>query len=249
MFLYDATILSTVQSDPQSVADVLQILQTIDGIVPREDGLKWFNWLYLQVTIAVRERIAAGGFSDPSWLEKLDVQFACLYFSALRRRLSGQSAPDCWQVVLVRRADTKLARVQFALAGINAHINHDLPAAIVKTCEISGSTPQHDSPQYTGYMALNSTLDSLVESAKQELHVRLLGDPLPPIAHLEDAIAAWNIAAARQAAWTNAEMLWAVRNIPPLTARFMDMLDGITALAGKALLVDLPAAVAGAAEA
>jgi hypothetical protein len=46
------------------------------------DGLKWFNWLYLQVTQAVEARVASGGFADPAWLAQLDVQFAHLYFSA-----------------------------------------------------------------------------------------------------------------------------------------------------------------------
>src|SRR5947207_2898772 len=141
MFPYDPAILALVQTAPQMVPDVLRILETIDITCIDTDGLKWFNWLYLQVTRAVAARVAAGGFTDPGWLGQLDVQFGGLYFAALRRSLSGQTPPHCWQVVLDRREQKAIARIQFALAGINAHINHDLPEAIAAACRVTGTTP------------------------------------------------------------------------------------------------------------
>jgi hypothetical protein len=244
MFSYDPDLLAAVRSAPQSVADVIQTMRAIDRICIDGDGLKWFNGLYLQVTDAVRDRIAAGGFTNLAWLADLDVHFAAFYFRALAANLSGQGAPGCWQAVLQCRAQTAIARIQFALAGMNAHINHDLPMALVKTSESSGSYPPHGGPQYADFTALNSTLDSLIESAKQTLHVRLLGDALPPVSQLENRIAAWSVAAAREAAWTNGEVLWVLRNSPPLLARFQDTLDGLTALASKTLLVPVPPALA-----
>lgn len=240
MFPYNSTILAAVAAPVQSVADVLQTMQTIAGTCVDGDGLKWFNWLYLQVTQAVEARIAGGGFSDPAWLAELDVQFARLYFSALQSSLSGKSTAGCWQAVLESRDQVAIARIQFALAGINAHINHDLPEAIVATCEATNTTPDHGGTQYNDYTALNSTLDSLIESAKQTLHVRLLGDALPPVSHLEDTIAAWSVSAAREAAWNNAGLLWHLRPLPELEANFLDTLDGLTTVAGKALLVPVP---------
>jgi len=67
--------------------------------------------------------------------------------------------------------------------------------------------------------------------------VRLLGDALPPVSSLEDTLAAWSVAAAREAAWTNAELLWHLADTPLLADGFMDTLDGMTALASKTLLV------------
>jgi hypothetical protein len=239
-FPYDPALLTAVQSARQSVADVLRILETIEAICIDTDGLKWFNWLYLQVTQAVETRVKTGGFADPAWLAELDVQFASLYLTALKSWLSGQAAPDCWQVMFSRRNQAAIARIQFAMAGINAHINHDLPEAIVATCQVTGTTPQHDGAHYNDYTALNSTLDDLIESAKRTLHVRLPGDALPLVSHLEDTIAAWNVSAARESAWQNAEHLWQLRPIPALVASFTDMLDGFTTVIGKALLVAVP---------
>lgn len=240
MFPYDAALLAAVQTAPQSIPDVLQTLHTIDGTCVDGDGLKWFNWLYLQVTQAVEARVAGGGFNDPAWLAQLDVQFARLYFSALESSLTGQATPDCWQALFNSRDQAAIARIQFALAGINAHINHDLPEAIVSTCQVTGTTPDHGGANYNDYTALNSTLDGLVESAKQTLNVRLLGDALPPVSRLEDTIAAWNVSAAREAAWQNAEHLWQLRGLPLLASGLMDTLDGLTTVISRTLLVPVP---------
>jgi len=240
MFPYDAALLAAVETAPQSIAEVLRTLHAIDAICIDTDGLKWFNWLYMQVTQAVETRVAAGGFTDGPWLAELDVQFAALYFSALKSSLSNLQTPGCWQALFQRRNQSAIARIQFALAGINAHINHDLAEAIVATCEATGTTPDHGGTNYTDYTALNSTLDSLIDSAKSTLNVRLPGDALPAASHLADTIAAWNVGAARESAWQNAQHLWQIRTIPPLTDSFLDMLDGLTTVIGKTLLVPVP---------
>ena len=240
MFPYDDALLKAVEPPVQDIPGVLATMQAIDGVLPDGDGLKWFNWLYLQVTQAVEARVSSGGFHDLAWLAALDVAFATLYFDALRNSLSGAVAPGCWQALFAQRPNTAIARIQFALAGINAHINHDLPLAIDTTCQQTNTAPSHESPQYADYTAVNSTLDSLIELAKKTLMVRLLGDPLPPVSHLEDTLGAWSVSAAREAAWTNAEVLWEFQGLPMLYGRTMSVIDGLTTVAGKALLVPVP---------
>lgn len=241
MLPYDPTILTAVQVKPNTIQDVLQTMQTIESVCTDADGLKWFNWLYLQVTQSVAARAAtSAGFKDAAWLAQLDVQFARLYFSALRQSLTGQPTPACWQVLFNHRNDISAARIQFALAGINAHINHDLPIAIVATCHAVVTEPTHRSIQYADYTALNNSLDALVESAKQTLHVRLLGDLLPPVSRLEDTMAGWSVSAARESAWDNAELLWHLRTVPHLSDAFLSTLDGLTTVVSKALLVPVP---------
>ena len=121
---------------------------------------------------------------------------------------------------------------------MNAHINHDLCQAIIATCKVTNTKPQHGTPQYEDYTSVNTTLNTLIETAKQTLNVRLPGDPLPAVSHLEDLIAAVDIAVAREKAWINAESLW---NAPPAAAAaWMDYIDGVTAVVSKALLVPVP---------
>ena len=238
MFPYDATIAAAANRKPQDIADVFQIMRTIDTTCADADGLKWFNWLYMTVTEAIENKVAAGGFNDPAWLSELDVLFAGLYLDALAGWLTGGFCPECWSVMFAVRNQVKIARIQFAMAGMNAHINHDLPVAVVSTCRATNTVPQHGPPQYNDYMAVNPTLDGLVDEAKQTLHVRLPGDPLPPVSHLEDLLAAWNLAAFREKAWDTAQSLWGVPD-SEIAVR-MGLRDTIVATLSAALLVPVP---------
>ena len=236
MFTYDAQIAAAVRNPAQSIPDVLNTMRTIDRLCPAADGLKWFNWLYLHVTEAVKARIDAGDFSDPAWMAELDVNFANLYFGALAGYLAEDNCPDCWRALFSVRGELRIARIQFAMAGVNAHINHDLAEALVATCAAHGMAPEHACAQYRDYTALNSTLDSMIGRAETELQVRLAGDPLPAVNHLEYALAAWGTAAAREQAWNNSEMLWQVQNAPAIRDRFLGTLDGLASFAGRTLL-------------
>jgi hypothetical protein len=238
MFPYDPQLAAATQVPPQSIPGVLEVMQTIDNTCVDLDGLKWFNWIYLQVTQAVESGVAAGGFHDPAWLAELDVQFAALYFKSLHAALTGAPYPGSWNAMFSRRNQTRIARIQFALAGMNAHINHDLPFAIDATCKATNTAPRHGTPQYADYTAINRTLDGLIDAAKKSLNVRLPGDPLPGVSHLEDLIAAWKISDFREVAWINAEGLW---KAPAIAATVLgDGIGGLTTFAGEALLVPVP---------
>lgn len=238
MFPYDAQLAAATEIPPASIPGVLQLMQTIDATCVATDGLKWFNWLYLAVTQAVEDRVAAGGFHDPAWLAELDVQFAALYFNAVHAALTGAPCPGCWRAVFSCRNQAAIARIQFALAGMNAHINHDLPLAVVAACKATNTVPLHGSPQYEDFTTVNSTLDDLIGTARQNLNVRLPGDCLPDVTHLEDLIAAWDMAGFRENAWENAQRLW---TDPAVAAAILEnTIDSLTTFAAKALLVPVP---------
>ncbi len=240
MFTYDPMLLAAVDATPKNMTDVLRTLHTIDATCADGDGLKWFNWLYMEVTQAVADRVAAGGFTDPAWMAALDVHFAALYFSALKSSLRGTATPGCWQVLFTRRSEVLLARIQFAAAGINAHIDHDLAEAIVRTCADTGVSPDRHGVHYADYTSLNGTLDGLVNLTKQKLHLRLLGELLPPVSHLEDTLAGWGVAAARENAWFHAERMWALRGVPGFDWTYLHGLDYFATVAGKLLMVPVP---------
>lgn len=235
MFPYDPSLAAIVQTTPQSISDVLAAMESIDNLCVQGDGLRWFNWLYMQVTQAVENRVTKGGFNNPAWLSELDVHFATLYFTALHANLTGSLCPGCWSAMFSVRNQTDIARIQFALAGMNAHINHDLPLAIITTCKSTGKVPQHGTPEYDDYTSLNAAMDALINDAKQTLNVRLLGDALPAASHIEDTIAAWNLSAARENAWNTAQNLW--QEPPAIALAQMDVIDGLTAVISRTLLV------------
>ena len=240
MFQYDPQLLVLVQTPPKSIPDLVNVLEQIDALCVDGDGLKWFNHLYLNITRVIQARVEAGGFLDPAWLRQLDIQFGTLYYSALKSGLTAQRCPSCWQATFVVRNNVRIARIQFALAGANSHINHDLPEAIIATANVTGVSPAKGTPQEQDYLSLNPTLEGQIDQAKADLHVRLLGDPLPAVSHVESLIAAWGLKSARAQAWDHAEALWATRNVPLVAQQIEDGLDGLTTFGNKALLVPAP---------
>jgi hypothetical protein len=240
MFPYDPNLLAAVQPTPQSVADVIAIMQAIDAHCINGDGLKWFNLLYLQVTQAVEASVSASSFLNPAWMAALDVEFAGHYFRALQTSLGGQPTPGCWQALFNCRNQTELSRIQFALAGMNAHINHDLPQAVLALCRADQIEPKHGTPQYTDFTSINTTLDGLIHQAEIDMHLRLLGDALPPVSDLDNKIAGWDLSTVREVAWDNAELLWRLSEVPPAFTTYLASLDATTTLVSEALLIPIP---------
>ena len=115
-------------TDATGIAPVIARMEEIDATLPRKDGVAYFNRLYLQVTKAVDASAAGTTFEDPAFLDRLDVVFAGLYFDAEATITTGAQAPLSWRPLIEMRADQR-EPIQFALAGMSAHINHDLAVA------------------------------------------------------------------------------------------------------------------------
>ena len=141
----------------ESIADVIQKMQDIDAALPDSDGLKWFNYLYLAVTVEVKKQLDAGPllFSDPAWIDRLDVVFANLYFAAIATatQQGTHAVPDAWRPLLDNRTAPGRARIQFALAGMNAHINRDLVFALLSMYQADGRAPDRSSAAIPGLRA------------------------------------------------------------------------------------------------
>ena len=96
------------------------------------DGIVCFTVLYRTIT----ETVDNETYEDRDFLVRLDLEFARRYFRALRRYASDRgSAPRPWRLLFDARSDPDIERVQFAAAGVNAHINYDLADALLATWE------------------------------------------------------------------------------------------------------------------
>jgi hypothetical protein len=221
----------------RSSDDVVRMISEIDAALLDEDGLMWFNRLYLEVTLAVNAAVAAGAFQDPAFVTSLDVVFANLYFDAAAAGDSSPAlAPPAWRPLFGARHAAGIARIQYALAGMNAHINRDLPQGIVTTHEELGGAPSRTGARHDDFERVNAILDAVETRAKTDVAVGLIADHAM-IAHgLDDLFAMWSIRAAREAAWTHAEVLWALRSTPSLRRSFFSSLDEFTGFAGRGLL-------------
>jgi hypothetical protein len=222
-------------TDP--IAAVIARMQTVAGALPAADGVARFNHLYLEETVSVDAATRTAGFEDPAFIAGLDVVFAGLYFGALDASAAGGPIPRCWAPLFAARGDARVAPIQFALAGMNAHINHDLPVALVATSQSRGVEPTRDSAQYRDYLKINDTIAATESQVKHELLNGLIGVADEVLGRIDDVVAMWSITEARSAAWTNAELLWTLRDHPDLGSAFEDTLDGTVGFASRGLLV------------
>ena len=115
---------------PQTIDDVLiEIDQIILRARNERSRLGFFPTLYRNVTIKVKEGIAAGAFEDGARMEKLDVTFANGYLAALDAFRNGKPLRKCWLVSFQMAAKWPPIILQHLLTGMNAHINFDLGIA------------------------------------------------------------------------------------------------------------------------
>jgi len=220
-----------------SINDVLSIMTTIDSRLPDSDGVKWFNRLYLQVTRSVQQAVTGPAFQDAQFMSKLDVVFANLYFAAIAAGdLDSSCAPPSWRPLLSARRNRGIARLQFALAGMNAHINRDLPQGIVQVFEALGGDPTSDDVRRQDFDSVNELLERVESKVKADFSVGVIGVVDVAAGRVDDVAAMWNVRVARKAAWTNAEVLWTLRRAPHIRSAFFDTLDRSTGLAGRGLL-------------
>ncbi|OLB82573.1 MAG: hypothetical protein AUI14_00380 [Actinobacteria bacterium 13_2_20CM_2_71_6] len=102
------------------------------GRLPDGDARRFFHATYLRTTRAVAEEIDRGGFADGAWLERWDIAFARLYLDVLDADLRGEPVPRPWRVAFdAARDQPDLPPLRHVLLGMNAHINYDLPQALI----------------------------------------------------------------------------------------------------------------------
>ena len=220
-----------------SVAGAIAQMEAIAAALPAADGLACFNRMYLDVTRQVNSRLGQGFFADPAFMTQLDVAFANLYFAAAGTAATpAGAAPLAWRPLIGQRASAGIEPVQFALAGMNAHINHDLPIAMVSTCTALATAPGAG-PHFADYQKVDQLLDAAEQSVRQSLESAAELAVDRHLAAVASLVTSWTIASARDLAWNNALLLWAVRDDPITRGLFLDTLATSTALASKMLLV------------
>jgi hypothetical protein len=217
---------------PATIADVVARMRAIDERLAAEDGVAAFNRLYLAVTEAIQAE--APTFDAPEFLARLDVRFAVLFFDTLRTQAAPM--PHAWRPLVEARGRPGVIPLQFALAGMNAHINRDLPVALVETWVERDLEPRRGGPEHADFLRVNALLAVTEARVKQSFvtgPLRLADDAL---GRLDDVLAMWKVERARDAAWTNAETLWTLRSAPALAREYLATLDRMVGFAGRGLL-------------
>jgi len=131
-------------SEVTTITDVVKVLSAIrdasaeDILAPKVDGISCFSRLYTVITQNVLDTVEGRkqerAFRDPEFLTLLDLEFAKRYIAAIKAyEADERGTPRSWGVLFDRRRDQEVGHVNFAAAGVNAHVNYDLTFALLET--------------------------------------------------------------------------------------------------------------------
>lgn len=160
----------------------------------------------------------------------LDARLAERYLSALDAAGAGRP-PECRRPLFQYRCHTGVRPVQFALAGLHAHIAHDLVLAVVDTCRTRDCEPAALEGEF-------ERVGDLLALLEERIHDDLMPGPdllriADPLTHL---VSAWSLERAREAAWTAARVLWRLRGFPSAAEEFARQNDAGAGLVVRFLL-------------
>jgi Family of unknown function (DUF5995) len=230
-------------------ADVPGVVELLTGLqesliqVPPLLGsnpLADFNTLYLTITKGVLDGLQTGRFADPAFLARLDVEFATRYFDALRYwTFTSNTCPRVWGVLFQRIGGPDARALPSAVAGVNAHINFDLPFALIRTFEALDCEPVDDSAQHHDYLQINDIFADEIPALRRGYltKLQLLIDTMN--GDLDDWFDGEMVEYTRNVAWRHAQKLWAVRHDSDEVAREQARLDAVSARLGRLVLSPL----------
>jgi len=226
-------------ADVDPIEAVAARMESIAAPLAEDDGVRRFNELYLAVTRAVAVESATAVYEDAAFVSRLDVVFADLYFAAIDDVAAGREPPRAWAPLFEARAKHGIAPLQFAIAGMNAHINHDLVLALVATTKEFGCGLDHGTPQHHDYLAVNGLLNRVQDEIKERFTTGVIKDIDKAGGRVDDMVANWSVARARDNAWTQAQILDAIGADHFLREQFLVALGRNVGFAGRALLTPL----------
>ncbi|HEY2225146.1 DUF5995 family protein [Actinomycetospora sp.] len=202
--------------------DVPAVIRTLDAVKaaavqvdPRgkEDGIASFTLLYHEITCGVLDAVTAGSFEAGTFIIDLDVAFACRYLAAIRALTDGVGrVPRCWEVLFDVRSDDSVPTLEYAAAGVNAHVNYDLAFALLTTWD-SHSSPAERDAQHRDYCRINDIFYAKMNTLRHEFH--------SPFSYFGDGSLANRLGNVfgdllvrdtRDLAWDAAMAMWAHRN-------------------------------------
>ncbi|OLT21732.1 hypothetical protein BJF78_34060 [Pseudonocardia sp. CNS-139] len=230
---------------PASIPEVVERLAAIrdhaasTSLLGEDDGIAAFTRLYHVITAHIGEMADRGEFRSPEFLIRLDIEFAERYFDALRAYARDMSTcPRVWRVVFDNRSNPNIPAVNFAVAGVNAHINFDLSCAVVATWH--HVPPRGDTvldTHYHDYRLVNEVFEAEMDPLREDLDSLLSHGPDGAI---WDRTANWMadlvVRFTRDLAWDEARRVWAKGGDEEDVRESEAKLDAIATFIGETLV-------------
>jgi hypothetical protein len=198
------------------------------------DGIACFSGLYRTIT----QTIDNTPYEDRDFLVRLDLEFARRYFAALRAyAVDRAAAPGPWKLLFDARSNPDIERVQFAAAGVNAHINYDLADALLGTF-----------PDFPPNEARRRDYNTVDEAFKKHMDgLRNFYDApfgssdwdRTVLDRLSNVICTMLVRGCRANAWDDAMKVWKAKDPEGTRTQMLSELDGEASFLGQALLLPM----------
>ena len=220
-----------------SLDDVVTRLCELEGTLEEGDGVACFNALYLEVIEVVRDRLACGTCRDAAFVEALTAMLADRYLAAADRSSRGLAkVAKAWAPLFEARLRIGVSSIQYALGGLNAALNHDLPLAIVTTCELAGRGLA-DPAVREDVERLGAVVADVEEQARLSFFEAEVVQGGTTLSQVVGLISAFDVRRATETAWSAAEVLWTLRDQATLQESYALTLARLVGLAGRGLVV------------
>lgn len=189
-------------SEKIDVEDIDLVIERLSEIVAwsieNRSRAGYFAAMYRKVTVAVRQGIVDGHFSDGQTMARFDRIFAQRYVDAFEAWRAGGQPSAAWQVAFDATGQRRLLILQHLLIGMNAHINLDLGIA---AAEVAPGHAIHGLKR--DFDAINVVLAGLIDDFEDDI-----GGLSPWIGWLErfggrtdDELIRFSLNVARAKAW------------------------------------------------
>jgi hypothetical protein len=185
--------------------------EIIDGLRALERELRAgrdrravFTSAYLSMTEEVKSGTQEQRFSDGEWVARYAICFANLYRKAFLAFENGDAPrlPKPWKLSFETSRSGRALLVQDLLLGVNAHINHDLPIALVEA-----SIDPHREKRRRDHFALNDAIRRATDPVQERI-AALYAPAIELLDHalgrLDEDLANFSIEKARLNAWVSA---------------------------------------------
>ncbi|WP_035840697.1 DUF5995 family protein [Kitasatospora azatica] len=216
-------------SQVPTVDQVIERMREIGAGLPTSDGVAVFNRMYLIVTELIRDRLTQAYFEAPAAMAVLDGLFAGRYLAAVDAAAAGGKPMECWRPLFELRGHPGIHPLQFALAGMNTHIEHDLPLAVLDAARTLGRDPESFDEDF-------HRVNKLLAQVEAQVRQELLPDPGQAAEPLLHVLGVWSIDRARDAAWASVLALRGLREVRVAYNALSAALDGSVGMVSRALL-------------
>jgi hypothetical protein len=183
------------------------------------DGLACFDYLYTIITKNVLRCVRKSdmtpdepNFNDAEFMAVFDIAFANRYLDGIGLGRQPTWQPKCWQVLLDHRQASHISPLMFAVAGVNAHVNFDLPFAVVSACAQLGQELDAGT-HHADYQLINQIFAEHMQELRQHFENRFeKGFDKAWVSKVENMLGDVIVKLSRNFAWNTAMQLWPVHN-------------------------------------